>query len=169
MYCWIGVGPACPTRPPHQRGTELLTNSRTFGCVNRRAFSQSAISGTMACAMASASDALLRPSAARGNLNETDQRPIFMFLKNFFLSISNSINWREHQKIQNRGWIRENTFGGVYELLPLAFAIEVLAKSIKKHPRIFMKSALIWIEEPFWFWRFLIGHCDRIDIPASDM
>jgi len=24
MCCWIGVGPACPTRPPHQQGTELV-------------------------------------------------------------------------------------------------------------------------------------------------
>jgi hypothetical protein len=44
MYCWIGEGPACPTRPPHQRGTELideledleLCESEVFSQANRR-------------------------------------------------------------------------------------------------------------------------------------
>ena len=44
MCCWIGVGPPCPTRPPHQQGTELVDELEDFGVV---VFSQSAISGTM--------------------------------------------------------------------------------------------------------------------------
>ena len=68
VYCWIGVGPACPTRPPHQQGTELVDELDGFRLCESEVFSQSAISGTMVCAMASAYDALLRTSATRGSL-----------------------------------------------------------------------------------------------------
>ena len=48
MCCWIGVGPPCPTRPPHQQGTELVDELLgTWSCDSSRIFNQSAISGTM--------------------------------------------------------------------------------------------------------------------------
>ena len=47
MNCWIGVGPACPTRPPHQQGTELVDELEDLRLCESEVLSQSAISGTM--------------------------------------------------------------------------------------------------------------------------
>ena len=74
MYCWIGVGRLAPPDRPTSEGRNFLTLEDLWSCVNRRVFSQSAISGTMVCAMASAYDALLRTSAARGSLRTLSSR-----------------------------------------------------------------------------------------------
>ena len=73
MYCWIGVGPACPTRPPHQRGTELvdeLEDLRLCESEGIQPIGDQRYDGMRNGAY----DALLRTSAARGSLRPLSSR-----------------------------------------------------------------------------------------------